>query len=94
MPPERAMEFSTVGVDDSLDEARARLSGVDALIVWGGERIIGVITEECMSKSGDCGAVCDLDVLVDPNPEMVELWKPKFVIITDNGEPVLLNRGP
>ena len=29
------MEFSTIGFEDSIDEAKVRLESVDALIVWG-----------------------------------------------------------
>ena len=40
------MEFSTVGAEDSLDEARKRLEEVECLVVFGSkDTIVGVITE-------------------------------------------------
>ena len=89
----RCMEFSTIGAEDSLEEAKARLESVDALIVWGSSNILGVLTNEHLAKSGNCGSACELDVLVDPNPELNMTWKPKFIIVTDDGEPVILSRG-
>ncbi len=88
------MEFSTIGCEDSLDEAKVRLESVDALIVWGSDSIIGVLTSSHMDRSGNCGEVCELDVLVDPSHENINIRMPKFVIITDNDEPVSLNHGP
>ena len=38
-----AHEFSTIGSDDGLDEARKRLENVEALVVWGKENILGVL---------------------------------------------------
>ena len=93
-PPDDAMEFSAIGAEDSLDEATLRLESVDALIVWGGENILGVLTLEHLSRNGNCGVSCELDVLVDPTPQDSQKWKPKFIIMTDDGEPVLLSRGP
>ena len=40
------MEFSTIGAEDSLEEAKSRLKSVDALVVWGSENILGVLTEQ------------------------------------------------
>ena len=64
------------------------------MIVWGEEAIIGVITSSELGKSGTCGKICELDILVDPTPEMAAIWKPKFIITTDDGEPVMVSRGP
>ena len=61
-----AMEFSAIGAEDSLEEAKLRLESVDALIVWGGEKILGVLTLEHISQNANCGASCELDILVDP----------------------------
>ena len=33
------MEFSTIGAEDGIEEARKRLENVDVLIVWGEEKI-------------------------------------------------------
>ena len=85
------MDFSTIGAEDSLDEAKLRLESVDALVVWGGEKILGVLTKEHLASGGNCGKACELDILVDPTPEENLGWKPKFVIVTDDGEPVILN---
>ena len=38
------MEFSTIGFEDSIDEAKLRLESVDALVVWGKENILGILT--------------------------------------------------
>ena len=62
------MEFSTIGAEDSLDEAKSRLNGNDVLVVWGRENILGVLTVEHLEKQGTCGEVCELDVLIDPDP--------------------------
>ena len=88
------MEFSTIGAEDTLDEARKRLETVEALVVWGQENILGVICEEHLGRGGTCGNSCELDILVDPTPEKSLHWAPKFIITTDNGEPVLVSRGP
>lgn len=88
------MEFSTIGAEDSLDEAKKRLNDVEILVVWGQENIIGVLTSEHLVRTGQCGSVCELDVLVDADPIKVAIWKPKYVIVTDEGEPVLVNHGP
>lgn len=88
------MEFSTIGAEDSLDEAKMRLDSVDALIVWGSEKILGVLTEEHLNRDGNCGSACELDILVDPTPQQNQIWLPKFIITTDDGEPVFLSRGP
>ena len=63
------MEFSTIGAEDSLDEAKLRLESVDALIVWGSDIILGVLIEKHLSRGGNCGSACELDVLVDPSVE-------------------------
>ena len=82
------MEFSTIGAEDSIDEAKARLESIDVLIVWGQEIIIGVITQSSLEKVGTCGEICELDILVDPSDELIEKWKPKWIIITEDDEPV------
>ena len=88
------MEFSTIGCEDSLDEAKVRLESVDALIVWGSDSIIGVLTSIHMERSGNCGEVCELDILVDPSNDEIKSRMPIFVVTTDNDEPVSLNHGP
>ncbi len=88
------MKFSTIGFEDSLDEAKARLESVDGLIVWGSENILGVLTIEHLILGDNCGAACELDILVDPTPQQSKKWRPKYIVTTDNGEPVLLSRGP
>mgnify|MGYP003690279173 FL=1 len=88
------MEFTTIGYEDSIDEAKVRLESVDGLIVWGQEKILGVLTLEHLSRGNNCGSACELDILVDPTPEQSNHWRPKFIITTDDGEPALLSRGP
>ena len=88
------MEFSTIGAEDSLDEAKLRLESVDALIVWGSDIILGVLIEKHLSRGGNCGSACELDVLVDPSVEQYQVWRPKYIITTDDGEPVMLSHGP
>ena len=82
------MEFSTIGAEDSIDEAKARLESIDVLIVWGQEIIIGVITQSNLEKVGTCGEICELDILVDPSDELIEKWKPKWIILPEDDEPV------
>ena len=50
------MEFSTIGAEDSLDEAKLRLDSVEALIVWGDENILGVLTKDHLGRDGNCGS--------------------------------------
>jgi hypothetical protein len=88
------MEFSTIGFEDSIDEAKLRLESVDALVVWGKENILGILTIEHLNLGGNCGTACELDILVDPTPQENKKWRPKFIVTTDNGEPALLSRGP
>ena len=88
------MEFSTIGFEDSMDEAKLRLESVDALIVWGKENILGVLTIEHLNRGGNCGTACELDILVEHTPQQNKKWRPKFIVTTDNGEPALLSRGP
>lgn len=88
------MEFSTIGAEDGVEEARKRLENVDVLIVWGKEKILGVLCEEHLGRGGFCGSCCELDILVDPTPKQQSDWRPKFVIITEDGEPVSVNHGP
>ena len=88
------MEFSTIGAEDSLDEAKLRLESVDALIVWGSDIILVVLIEKHLSRGGNCGSACELDVLVDPSVEQNQVWRPKYIITTDDGEPVMLSHGP
>ena len=56
------MNFSTIGSEDSLDEAKLRLESVDALIVWGNDMILGVLTEEHLARGGNCGSACELEI--------------------------------
>ncbi|MGB1571370.1 MAG: hypothetical protein ACPHTH_00140 [Candidatus Poseidoniaceae archaeon] len=88
------MEFSTIGAEDSLEEAKSRLNGNDVLVVWGRENILGVLTKGHLEKQGNCGEVCELDVLVDPDPIKASIWKPKYVIVTEDGEPVMVSHVP
>lgn len=88
------MEFSTIGAEDSLEEAKSRLNNLDVLVVWGRENILGVLTLDHLEKQGNCGGVCELDILVNPDPIKASMWKPKYVIVTENGEPVMVSRGP
>lgn len=88
------MEFSSIGAEDSLEEAKSRLNGNDVLVVWSQEKILGVLIEEHLEKEGNCGQVCELDILVDPDPIKASMWNPKYVIVTEDGEPVLVNHGP
>ena len=76
------MHFSTIGAEDSLDEAKMRLESVDALIVWGDDIILGVLLEEHLSRGGNCGSACELDILVDPSVEKNMIWRPKSVSYT------------
>jgi hypothetical protein len=88
------MEFSTIGAEDSLSEAKVRLESVDALIVWGTELILGVLTLDHLSRNGNCGSACELDILVDPSPQQCKKWLPRYIVTTESGEPVLLSHGP
>ena len=88
------MDFSTIGAEDSLEEAKMRLESVDALIVWGDDIILGVLLVDHLSRGGNCGSACELDILVDPSVEENMIWRPKFIITTDDGEPVMLSHGP
>lgn len=88
------MEFSTIGSEDGLDEARKRLENVEVLVVWGKENILGVLCEEHLERGDSCGSSCELDILVDPTPQQCANWSPKFIITTEDGEPVLVSRGP
>ena len=88
------MDFSTIGAEDSLEEAKMRLESVDALIVWGDDIILGVLLDEHLSRGANCGSACELDILVDPSVEKNMIWRPKFIITTDDGEPVMLSHGP
>ena len=63
------MEFTTIGYEDSIDEAKVRLESVDGLIVWGHENILGVLTSDHLGRGENCGSACELDVLVDPTPQ-------------------------
>ena len=70
-----------------------RLESVDALIVWGDDIILGVLLVDHLSRGGNCGSACELDILVDPSVKNM-IWRPKFIITTDDGEPVMLSHGP
>ena len=89
-----SMEFSSIGAEDTLEEAKQRLQNVEILVVWGSENILGVLCEEHLGRGDSCGSACELDILVDPTPEKCKNWAPKFIITTDEGEPVLVSRGP
>jgi hypothetical protein len=88
------MEFSSIGAEDSIEEARSRLESCDALVVWGAEIMIGIMTKEHLERKGSCGQVCELDILIDPDPAKAATWRPAYIIITEDGEPVILSRGP
>jgi len=88
------MDFSTIGAEDSIEEARSRLESCDALVVWGAEIMIGIMTKEHLERKGSCGQVCELDILIDPDPAKAAAWRPAYIIITEDGEPVILSRGP
>ena len=88
------MEFSTIGSEDSLDEAKVRLESVEALIVWGEDSILGVLTSNHLGRSGNCGEACELDILIDPVSNESKIRQPRFIVTTDNGEPVSLIHGP
>tara|TARA_B100000925_G_C22007324_1_gene474299 strand:+ start:2107 stop:2373 length:267 start_codon:yes stop_codon:yes gene_type:complete len=88
------MEFSTIGAEDSIEEAKNRLNSVDILVVWGTENILGVITKDHIDRIGNCGEICELDILVDPDPVVCSRWKPKYIVTTDDGEPVMVSHGP
>lgn len=88
------MEFASIGAEDTLEEAKKRLQNVDVLIVWGTENILGVLCEEHLEAGQSCGGSCELDVLVDPTPEQILHWDPKFIIITEDGEPTKVSHGP
>ena len=88
------MKFSTIGAQDSLDEAKKRLDDFEILVVWGGDRIIGVLTSENIGNHGSCGSACNLDILIDPSPDKSSKWKPDYVIKTEDGEPVMVSHGP
>ena len=88
------MKFSTIGAEDSIEEARSRLNDNDVLVVWGREAILGIFTKGHLEKQGNCGVVCELDILVDPDPVKASIWKPRYVIVTEDGEPVMVSRVP
>ena len=88
------MKFSTIGAEDSIEEARSRLNDNDVLVVWGREEILGIFTKAHLEKQGNCGDVCELDILVDPDPVKASIWKPRYVIVTEDGEPVMVSRVP
>ncbi|MDP6870337.1 MAG: hypothetical protein QGI21_06160 [Candidatus Poseidoniaceae archaeon] len=88
------MEFSIIGAEDSLDEAKLRLEKADVLIVLGSDSILGVLTTEHLSRKGNCGNVCELDVLVDRDLKLINKWRPAFTIVTEDGEPISVNHGP
>ena len=82
------MEFSTIGYEDSTEEATVRLQHADILVVWGEESILGIITSTQLDKNGNCGQICELDILVDPTAEEIAKWRPKYSVYTDDGEPI------
>ena len=93
------MEFSTVGAEDSLDEARKRLEEVECLVVFGSkDTIVGVITEVEINRNGNnCGSIMELDTLVvtELDNSKVAIWKPIYIVIHDGEyEPLSVSRGP
>ena len=82
------MEFSTIGHEDSLDEAKLRLQSVEILVVWGEDEILGIVQEKHLNGIGTCGENCELDTLIDPTKELLAKWNPKFIIYTEEGEPI------
>ena len=88
------MEFSTIGSEDSLDEAKVRLESVEVLIVWGSNSILGILTSNHLEQSGNCGEACELDILIDPDLNQSKIRQPRYIITTDDGEPVSLIHGP
>jgi len=93
------MEFSTVGAEDSLDEARKRLEEVECLVVFGSkDTIVGVITEVEMNRNGiNCSNIMELDTLVmtELDSTKVAIWKPIYIVIHDGEfEPLSVSRGP
>ena len=88
------MEFSTIGAEDSLVEAKSRLEHCECLIVFGKSDIVGVITAKMLGDQSTCGQVMEMDILLDASVQKAALWKPAFIITTDNGEPNAVSRGP
>jgi|TARA_B110000881_G_C18396638_1_gene423787 hypothetical protein len=88
------MEFSTIGAEDSLVEAKSRLEHCECLIVFGKSDIVGVITVKMLDDQSTCGQVMEMDILVDASVQKVALWKPAFIIMTVDGEPNSVSRGP
>ncbi|HIF45573.1 MAG TPA: hypothetical protein EYQ73_02110 [Candidatus Poseidoniales archaeon] len=87
------MEFSTIGAEDNLVEAKTRLENCECLIVFGKEEIVGVITSDMLDDSKTCGQAMEMDILVDPSVEKAASWKPLFIVITVDGEPMAVSRG-
>lgn len=93
------MDFSTIGAEDSLEEANNRISGMECLVVFGSsDTIVGVITELELSRNGTlCKQIMELDILVmtAEDKAKVQLWQPKYVVIHDGiHEPLSVSRGP
>jgi len=93
------MEFSTVGAEDSLDEARNRLEDVECLVVYGSnDTIVGVITETEINRDGvNCGEIMETDTLVmtELDSAKVTIWNPVYIVIHDGDfEPLSVSRGP
>ena len=93
------MDFSTIGAEDSIEEATNRIKGAECLVVFGSsDTIVGVITELELSRKGElCKQVMELDILVmtAKDSDKVELWKPKYVVVHDGiHEPLSVSRGP
>ena len=50
------MEFSTIGAEDGIEEARKRLENVDVLIVWGKKKSSEYLFEEHLDRGEFCGS--------------------------------------
>jgi len=93
------MEFSTIGAEDSVDEARKRLEEVECLVVFGSEdTIVGVITKNELTRDGaTCSNLMELDILVmtELDRTKISMWNPIYIIIHDGDyEPLSVSRGP
>ena len=47
-----SMEFSTIGAEDSLEEAKSRLNDYDVLLVWGREKSPRCTDQRTLGKAG------------------------------------------
>ena len=93
------MEFSTVGAEDLVDEARKRLEEVECLVVFGSEdTIVGVITKAELNRNGTtCSNIMELDILVmtELDSSKISIWNPTYIVIHDGDyEPLSVSSGP